>query len=121
MQAWKAQVLFRHADEAHRQRGIAETIELCNAEPPSTDLETLDILHGTLEKLDGLTETRSSIWEKAAKAKPQDLEIQMRWFKHAFEGDDWKSAQKVSPGSKVIPSKLAHSMKHRHITNWSLR
>lgn len=36
------------------------------------------------------------LWEKAAKAKPQDLEIQMRWFTYAFEGDNWKSAQKVS-------------------------
>jgi N-terminal acetyltransferase B complex non-catalytic subunit len=37
-----------------------------------------------------------SLWEKAAKAKPQDLEVQLRWFSYAFEGDDWKSAQKVS-------------------------
>lgn len=37
-----------------------------------------------------------SLWEKAAKAKPQDLEVQLRWFSYAFEADDWKSAQKVS-------------------------
>lgn len=36
-----------------------------------------------------------ALWEKAAKAKPQDLEVQMRWFTYAFEGGDWKSAQKV--------------------------
>lgn len=40
-------------------------------------------------------DTKRSLWEKAAKAKPQDLEIQMRWFTYAFENDDWKSAQKV--------------------------
>jgi hypothetical protein len=36
-----------------------------------------------------------TLWEKAAKAKPRDLEIQTRWFTNAFEDGDWKSAQKV--------------------------
>lgn len=40
-------------------------------------------------------EAKRILWEKAAKAKPQELEIQMRWFTYAFENDDWKSAQKV--------------------------
>lgn len=68
---------------------------MCNAEPPTTDLDTLHKLLGTLNKLDGHAEIRSSLWEKAARAKPQDLEIQLEWFKSAFESDDWKSAQKV--------------------------
>lgn len=84
------------ADEAHHQRGIAETLEVCKAEPPTTDLETLDILFQTLQKMDGHADTRSMLWEKAAKAKPKDLELQIRWFQSAFEDDDWKSAQKVS-------------------------
>lgn len=46
--------------------------------------------------MDGQADTMRSLWEKAAKAKPQDLDLQMRWFTYAFEGDDWKSAQKVS-------------------------
>ena len=83
-------------DEAHHQRGVAETLELCNAEPPTTDLDTLDILFKTLKLMGGQAETKSSIWEKAAKAKAQDIELQMRWFTYAFEGNDWKSAQKVS-------------------------
>lgn len=69
---------------------------MCKAEPPTTDLDTLDKLFRTLKKLDGHAETRSSLWEKAAKAKPQDLELQLEWFNSAFESDDWKSAQKVS-------------------------
>jgi N-terminal acetyltransferase B complex non-catalytic subunit len=36
------------------------------------------------------------LWEKAAKTKPQDLQVQLRWFTYAFEGGNWKSAQKVS-------------------------
>jgi N-terminal acetyltransferase B complex non-catalytic subunit len=36
------------------------------------------------------------LWEKAAKAKPRDQALQMKWFLSAFEGDDWKSAQKVN-------------------------
>ncbi|KAL1965647.1 hypothetical protein VTN77DRAFT_5324 [Rasamsonia byssochlamydoides] len=96
LRAWKAHILFRHADEIHRQRGIAETLEICNLEPPTTDLDTLDILHQTLQKLDGHEATMRGIWEKAAKAKPQDLEVQMRWFTYAFEDGDWKSAQKAA-------------------------
>ena len=42
------------------------------------------------------------IWEKAAKAKPQDLEIQVRWFAYAFESDDWKSAQKVGRTQAIL-------------------
>ncbi|KAJ5812172.1 N-acetyltransferase B complex non catalytic subunit-domain-containing protein [Penicillium riverlandense] len=96
LKAWKAHVLFRHADEAHHKRGIAETLELCNAEPPTTDLDTLDMLHRTLQKMDGQAQTRSNLWEKAAKAQPQGLEIQTRWFTYSYEGDDWKSAQKAA-------------------------
>lgn len=74
---------------------MTETLELCKAEPPATDLETLDILQQTLEKMSDQEDTKRGLWEKAAKAKPQELEIQMRWFTYAFENDDWKSAQKV--------------------------
>lgn len=94
-QVWKAHVLFRHADDAHRQRGIADTLALYKMDPPATDLETLDILYETLQKMGGQAEAMRSIWERASKAKPQDLELQMRWFEYAFDGDDWKSAQKV--------------------------
>jgi N-terminal acetyltransferase B complex non-catalytic subunit len=53
-------------------------------------------LQETLQKIGGQEDTMRSLWEKAAKAKPQDLEVQLRWFSYAFEADDWKSAQKVS-------------------------
>ena len=97
-QAWKANVLFNHADEAHKKKGIAETLELCNVDPPISDLDSLDILHRTLRNMDDHTELRSAIWERAAKAKPQDHALQMRWFKFGYEAGDWKSAQKVSWG-----------------------
>ncbi|KAJ5215950.1 uncharacterized protein N7498_002357 [Penicillium cinerascens] len=96
LKAWKAHILFLHADDAHKQRGIAETLELCNAEPPTTDLDTLEKLFLTLQKLDGHGETRSSLWEKAAKVKPQVLDIQLEWFTTSFESNDWKSAQKAA-------------------------
>lgn len=82
-------------DETHRQRGIAETLDLCKAEPPATDLDTLDILYQTLKRMGDQAETMRTLWERASKAKPQDLDLQMKWFTDAFEGDDWKSAQKV--------------------------
>ncbi|KAL1858493.1 hypothetical protein Plec18170_002692 [Paecilomyces lecythidis] len=96
LRAWKAHILFRHTDETHHQRGIVETLDLCDLDPPTTDLDTLDILYQTLRKLDGHEGTMRTLWEKAAKAKPQDFEIQMRWFTYAFDGGDWKSAQKAA-------------------------
>lgn len=89
-------MLYHMADETHRQQGVAETLKLCNVEPPTTDLDTLDILFKTLQVMGGQDDVKSNLWEKASKAKPQDLELQMRWFTYALEGNDWKSAQKVS-------------------------
>ncbi|KAE8351475.1 N-acetyltransferase B complex non catalytic subunit-domain-containing protein [Aspergillus coremiiformis] len=96
LKAWKAHILYRHADDSHRQRGITETLDLCKGEPPATDLDTLDILYQTLKRMGDQAETMRTLWEKASKAKPQDLDLQMRWFTYAFEGDDWKSAQKAA-------------------------
>ncbi|KAL2809939.1 N-acetyltransferase B complex non catalytic subunit-domain-containing protein [Aspergillus granulosus] len=96
LKAWKAHILHRHADDAHQQRGITETLALCKAEPAVTDLDTLEILYETLQRMGGHEDTMRSIWERAAKAKPQDLDIQTRWFEYAFEKDDWKSAQKAT-------------------------
>lgn len=50
-------------------------------------------------------DAKRSLWEKAAKAKPQELEIQMRWFTYSFENDDWKSAQKVSAATEIFKKK----------------
>jgi N-terminal acetyltransferase B complex non-catalytic subunit len=80
---------------------------LCKVEPPITDIDTLDILFKTLQKLDGQDATRSNLWERAAKATPQDLEIQGRWFTYAFESNDWKSAQKVSTSDNSDESQSA--------------
>ncbi|OJJ44687.1 hypothetical protein ASPZODRAFT_134775 [Penicilliopsis zonata CBS 506.65] len=101
LKAWKAHILFKHTDEAHRQRGIVETLDLCKTDPPTTDLDTLDILYQTLENLSGHEETMRSLWEKASKAKPQDLELQTRWFTYAFEAEDWKSAQKAAMSLQI--------------------
>jgi len=95
VKAWKAHILFCHTDDIHCQRGVRETLELCNLEPPVTDIDALNMLHNTLKKLDNHTETARAIWQKAAKATPQQLEIQLRWFTYASEAGDWKTAQKV--------------------------
>ncbi|KAL4944916.1 hypothetical protein BDV06DRAFT_186114 [Aspergillus oleicola] len=96
LQAWRANILLRHNDEAHHQKGTAETLKLCKAEPAVTDLDTLDILYETLQKIGGQEDTMRTIWERAAKAQPQLRDIQTRWFDIAFEGDDWKSAQNAA-------------------------
>ncbi|CAG8058045.1 unnamed protein product [Penicillium salamii] len=96
LQVWKANILFNHTDETHKKRGMGETLQLCKAEPAISDIDSLDILHRTLQKMDDHTELRSTIWEKAAKAKPQDHTLQMRWFTLGFEAADWKTAQKAA-------------------------
>ena len=95
-QAWKANILFKHADAAHHQRGISEAVELCRTEPGITDVEALELLQNTLADVDEHASTARSIWEKAAKAKPKESDIQLRWFNIATEAKDWKTAQKVS-------------------------
>lgn len=94
--AWKAHILFLHPDQTHAQQGIAATLDICKLEPPTTDLDTIDLLSSTLRAIPGHDVTARTLWEKAAKAKPQDHEIQSQWFIRSFEGEDWKSAQKVS-------------------------
>ncbi|OJD18717.1 hypothetical protein AJ78_01254 [Emergomyces pasteurianus Ep9510] len=96
LRAWKAYILFRHADDVHRQRGISETLELCLTEPPVSDLDALNMLYTTFQSLDEHAETARGIWQKAAKAKPQALDIQLRWFNLASEMGDWKTAQKAA-------------------------
>lgn len=109
LRAWKAQILLSHADETNRQRGTTETLELCNAEPATTDLETLEMLFGSLKRLSGYEDVRNSLWEKASKASPRDLNIQTRWFNFAYENSDWKFAQKAAMSlQKNFPKNRAY-------------
>lgn len=106
-QAWKAHILFLHPDQTHSQQGIAATLEICKLDPPTTDLDTIDLLSSTLRAVPGHDGTARSLWEKAAKAKPQDHEIQSQWFTRSFEGEDWQSAQKVSA---IIPGLMSEML-----------
>uniref|UniRef100_A0A093V0Q6 N-alpha-acetyltransferase 25, NatB auxiliary subunit n=1 Tax=Talaromyces marneffei PM1 TaxID=1077442 RepID=A0A093V0Q6_TALMA len=96
LRAWKAHILFLHPDQTHSQQGITATLDICKLDPPTTDLDTIDLLSSTLKAIPGHDVTARSLWEKAAKAKPQDHEIQSQWFLRSFEGEDWKSAQKAA-------------------------
>ncbi|EEH47984.2 uncharacterized protein PADG_04068 [Paracoccidioides brasiliensis Pb18] len=96
LRAWKAHILFSHADDIHRQRGISETLQLCHIEPPVSDIDALNMLYTTLKSIDEHAESALEIWQKAAKARPQALDIQLRWFTLATEVGDWKAAQKAA-------------------------
>ncbi|OAT05409.1 cytoskeleton organization protein [Blastomyces gilchristii SLH14081] len=96
LRAWKAHILLSHGDDVHRQRGISEALALCRMEPPVSDIEALNMLYSTLKTIDEHAETARAIWEKAAKAKPQALDIQLKWFNMASEMGDWKTAQKAA-------------------------
>jgi N-terminal acetyltransferase B complex non-catalytic subunit len=56
-----------------------------------------------LVRIPGQDGTVRALWEKAAKTRPQELEIQSKWFSMAFEADDWKTAQKVSLELDLVP------------------
>ncbi|KAI5295680.1 hypothetical protein KEM52_000582 [Ascosphaera acerosa] len=94
--AWRANILCAHRDAASFQRGMKETLELVNAEPPVTDLDTIQLLCENLR----LDETHSAlvqtVWERAARAKPRELELQLRWFSTAMDQRDWRNAQKAA-------------------------
>ncbi|KAI5309023.1 hypothetical protein KEM55_004273 [Ascosphaera atra] len=96
LQAWKANILLAHPDNAHKQRGYQETLELCRADPPVTDLDALDLLYESLRDGDEYKEASQLVWERAAKAKPQDIDIHLRWFTNAMDAGDWKTAQKAA-------------------------
>ncbi|PGH03515.1 hypothetical protein AJ79_07350 [Helicocarpus griseus UAMH5409] len=96
LRAWKAYILFKHADDVHHKRGVSETLELCRIEPPVSDIDALNMIYTTLKDLDEHAGTARDIWQKAAKAKPQALDIQLRWFTLASEIGDWKTAQKAA-------------------------
>ncbi|EEP79941.1 predicted protein [Uncinocarpus reesii 1704] len=101
LKAWKANILFHHADEGHRRRGITEALELCNSTPAIADIEALDMIQNTLVSFDEYTETLRALWQNAAKAKPQDEDIQLRWFTLASEANDWKTAQKAAMNLQI--------------------
>ncbi|WEW61277.1 hypothetical protein PRK78_006767 [Emydomyces testavorans] len=101
LKAWKANILFHHADDAHRQRGIAESLELCSSKPAITDIGALEMLQSTLAGADEHSETLRALWYTAAKTKPQDEDIQLRWFTLASEAGDWMTAQKAAMSLQV--------------------
>ncbi|KAI5302990.1 hypothetical protein KEM56_000142 [Ascosphaera pollenicola] len=94
--AWRANILCAHKDAASKERGINETLELCRAEPPVSDLDTIELLCENLRLDNEHKSTIHTLWERAAKVKPQDFEIQYRWFYNAMEAGDWKVAQKAA-------------------------
>ena len=104
LKAWRAHVLILHPDTKSHRRGVEETLTLCNSEPATTDLDTVEMLCDSLRQIKGHAATIEAVWERAAKGKPQDLEIQLRWFEYAFEEDGWKSAQKVRGNTLQIGS-----------------
>ncbi|KAI5282926.1 hypothetical protein KEM54_002465 [Ascosphaera aggregata] len=108
--AWKANILCAHNDAASKQRGIKETLDICRAEPPVTDLDTIELLCENLKLDDEYKTTVQSLWERAAKANPQILEIQLRWFSNAVEVGDWKAAQKSSEADSKLFGTLAYRM-----------
>ncbi|KAJ5408707.1 hypothetical protein N7509_002590 [Penicillium cosmopolitanum] len=120
LKAWKAQILLRHADETHRQRGTTETLELCNAEPAITEIETLEILFESLQRLEGYRDVRNSLRERAAKASPRDLNLQTKWFNFAYENSDWKSAQKWWISRQAAMSLQKNFPKNRAYYFWAI-
>lgn len=94
-QAWRAVILLNYPDDAHREQGRSDIAEIAKLDPPITDLDTLELLHSSLREIPGFEDTVRTLWEKAAKAKPHDVEIQSAWFSRAFDAGDWKAAQKV--------------------------
>ncbi|KAI1942769.1 hypothetical protein LOZ66_001176 [Ophidiomyces ophidiicola] len=101
LKAWKANILSHHADSAHRDRGVSEALQLCNSHPTITDIDALDMLQNTLGGLDVHAETLRTVWQNAAKAMPQDEDIQAKWFTLASEAGDWKTAQKAAMGLQI--------------------
>ncbi|KAJ5907744.1 hypothetical protein N7495_000426 [Penicillium taxi] len=96
-----------------RQTFFLETLKLCNSEPPITDVDTVAMMYSTLITMNEHRDIRNALWEKAAKAKPQDLQLHIRWLTEANRINDWKSAQKAS-------SSLRNNFRDRKYHFWSI-
>ncbi|KAL1972383.1 hypothetical protein VTN31DRAFT_6797 [Thermomyces dupontii] len=101
LRAWRAVILLHYPDDAHREQGRTDIAEITKLDPPITDLDTLELLHSSLREIPGFEDTVRTLWEKAAKAKPQDVKIQSAWFSRAFDAGDWKAAQKAAMSLQV--------------------
>ena len=94
-QALKAAVLVHQPDQAQHDRGVSETLNLCQRDPPITDIDVLHGLQDTLRELKLQDEQGRKLWARAASAKPNDRDLIMTWLDQSQAENDWVNAQKV--------------------------
>lgn len=82
-------------DKSNRERGQAETLQLCRRTPAVTDLDAIDQIQDALSDLSLNQQEGPKVWERAVAAKPMDKELLMTWLHRSIAGSQWLSAQKV--------------------------
>ena len=92
----KAHVLLECPDLSRREQGRKELDILLNKDPPITDIEVLLYITRFAEYREESDEQYVSMWERAAKARPNDEDLYRRWFGTALATKSYRGAQKVS-------------------------
>ena len=91
----KAHVLLECPDLNRREQGRKELDILLTKVPPITDVEVLLYITQFAEYREESDEQYVSMWERAAKARPNDEDLYRRWFGTALAIKSYRGAQKV--------------------------
>jgi len=94
-QAWKAYILLSCPDVGRKKQGASETRALCERTPPITNFSALSMLERCLRAMEAEDQLIAKLWMTAARARPQDAELQESWMMATFDAREWKQAQSV--------------------------
>ena len=96
MQACKASILLNLPESAKRKQGRVLLDTLLNRESPIVDLDALITIQDFAGQRDESDDPRLDLlWQRAAKASPQNEELHRQWFMSKFWAKHWIGAQKA--------------------------
>ena len=105
LKALKTYIQIRFPSSTQKEEGFAELKSHINKDPPTVDLDTLNLLQQCLSELEesqfpdvvlqDVKALSALLWERAIKAKPGDEQLARQWFFSAFQHQNWRDAQKV--------------------------
>ena len=102
-------MLVHQSDQAQRDRGQTETLQLVRRDPFLADKRSIELLESALGEL-SLTEEANKFWDRVI-ANAENKELAMEHLHRCIAINSWSDAQKVRLGStperkySYIPSK----------------
>lgn len=82
-------------DAKQREKGHAETLQLCHRPQPVLNLDAIYQLQDSLKQLSLEADEGPKLWERAIAARPTDKDLLTTWLNSSITASNWQSAQKV--------------------------